>query len=87
MNEAKVYIVRIWSSAARPAGFRAAVRAVDKDEARLFADGSLLGAYFEAELAGGLAVSLAASLGVRPTGPGQGPTDPQPSAALKGGAS
>jgi hypothetical protein len=50
MNDAQVYIVRIWSSAAAPAGFRAAVRAVDKDEAQLFADARLLGGYFEAEL-------------------------------------
>jgi len=88
MNEAKVYIVRIWASAAQPAGFRAAVRAVDKDEARLFADASLLGGYFEAELAVGpavgLAVGLAARVGARETGPGQSPTGLQSSAALKG---
>jgi hypothetical protein len=92
MNEAKVYIVRIWASAAQPAGFRAAVRAVDKDEARLFADASLLGGYFEAELAVGpavgpavgLAVGLAARVGASEAGPGRGPTGPQPSAALKG---
>lgn len=91
MNEAKVYIVRIWASAAQPAGFRAAVRAVDKDEARLFADARLLGGYFQAELAAGPAVSpavgladLAARVGASEAGPGQGPTGPRPSAALKG---
>jgi hypothetical protein len=76
MNEAKVYIVRIWSSAARPAGFRAAVRAVDKDEARLFADASLLGGYFEAELALGLDVTE--------TAPAPASAEPKPSPGAKG---
>lgn len=84
MNEAKVYIVRLWSSAAAPAGFRAAVRAVDKDEARLFADASLLGGYFEAELAVGLGDGLAVGLAGTETGSRQGPTDPDPSAGPKG---
>lgn len=82
MNEAKVYIVRIWASAAQPAGFRAAVRAVDKDEARLFADARLLGGYFQAELAAGpavgLAVDLAARIGASEAGPGQCATGPDP---------
>jgi hypothetical protein len=72
MNEAKVYIVRIWSSAAKPAGFRAAVRAVDRDEARLFSEASLLGGYFEAELA------------AEETGAAPGTSDPKPSPSPKG---
>jgi len=51
MNEAQVYIVHVWSSTAPPAGFRAAVRAVDKDEGRLFTDARLLASYLIGELA------------------------------------
>ena len=80
MNEAKVYIVRIWSSAAQPAGFRAAVRAVDRDEARTFADASLLGGYFEAELALGLALGL----GVTETRSAPGASHLEPSPGAKG---
>lgn len=72
MNEAKVYIVRIWSSAAAPAGFRAAVRAVDREEGRLFADASLLGGYFEAELSVGLGDCLAIRLAATEPGPEHG---------------
>jgi hypothetical protein len=70
MNEAKVYIVRIWSSSAQPAGFRAAVRAVDSDEAHLFADASLLSGYFEAEVS------------TKETGTAPG-SDPQPAPSPK----
>jgi hypothetical protein len=51
MPLAQVYLVRVWTPATEPAGFRAAVRAVEREESRLFTSAEDVGAYLAAQLA------------------------------------
>jgi hypothetical protein len=59
-HDVAVFVVHLWPSGAEPAGFRAAVRRVDRDETQVFTQGAALADYFRGQ---------AQSAGVRDNGP------------------